>query len=97
MRNFEDIIGDLRRMKPELLRRYPIRGIGVFGSYVHGDQTETSDLDVLVDLRAGIGLMGLAGLQQDLSDQLGLKVDLVIQDALKRDIGERILAEVVMA
>ena len=63
-------------MQPDLRRRHPIREMGVFGSYVHGRQTETSDVDVLVEPGEGIGLLELAGLQQDLSDALGVKVDL---------------------
>jgi len=96
MRTLDDIIGQLRRMQPALRRRYPIREMGVFGSYVHGQQTEASDLDVLVELGEGIGLFGLAGLQQDLSDALGVKVDLVMKEALKRRIGRRIMSEVVI-
>jgi hypothetical protein len=96
MRDLADIMADLRRMKPELQRHYPIRSLGVFGSYVRGEQTETSDLDLIVDIGGGLGLMGLAGLQQDLSDRLGVHVDLVTKDALKPDIGARILSEAVM-
>jgi uncharacterized protein len=96
MRTLDDILGQLRRIKPNLQRRYPIREIGLFGSYARGEQTERSDLDVLVSLGDGIGLFELAGLQQDLSDALGVKVDLVLKDALKRRIGRRILSEAVM-
>jgi uncharacterized protein len=83
-------------MQPELRRRYPIREMGVFGSYARGEQTEESDLDVFVSLGEGIGLVGLAGLQQDLTDALGVKVDLVMKGSLKRRIGQRILFEAVM-
>ncbi len=96
MRTLDEVIRQLRRMQPELGRRYPIREMGVFGSYVRGEQTEGSDLDVVVDLREGTGLLELAGLRQDLSDALGVKVDLVIKDSLKRGIGRRILSEAVM-
>jgi predicted nucleotidyltransferase len=96
MRKLDDVIDQLRRLEPELRRRYPIREMGVFGSYVRGEQTDNSDLDVLVDLGEGIGLFELVGLRQDLSDALGLEVDLVMKDALKRRIGQRILSEVVM-
>jgi len=96
MLTLDDIIRQLRRLQPELRRRYPIREMGVFGSYVHGRQTEVSDLDVLVDIGEGIGLIELAGLQQDLTDALGVKVDLVMKDALKRRSGRRIMSEVVM-
>jgi predicted nucleotidyltransferase len=96
MRTLDEIIGQLRRLQPDLRRRYPIRALGVFGSYVRGEQIEGSDLDILVDLDDGIGLIELAGLQQDLSDALGVRVDLVMKDALKRGIGQRILSEAVM-
>ncbi len=96
MRTLADIIAELRRIEPDLRRRYPIRELGVFGSYVRGEQTDTSDLDILVDLAPGIGLMELAGLQQELGDVLGIKVDLVIKDALKRRVGQKILSEAVM-
>ncbi len=96
MKTLDEIIGKLRGLQPELQRRYPIREMGVFGSYVRGEQTEASDLDILVSLGTGIGLIGLAGLQQDLSDALGVKVDLVVKGPLKRRIGRRILSETVM-
>ncbi len=96
MRELDDIINELRRLRPGLSRRYPIRSIGVFGSYVRGNQTATSDLDVLVEMNDAIGMLDFIGLQQDLSDALGLKVDLVMKDALKPRIGKRILSEVVM-
>jgi uncharacterized protein len=96
MRTLDDVIAQLRRMQPDLRRRYPVRELGVFGSYVRGEQTENSDLDIVVDLGEGIGLFELAGLQQDLSDALGVRVDLVMKDALKRGIGQRILSEAVI-
>jgi uncharacterized protein len=86
----------LRRVQRDLRRRYPIREIGIFGSYVRGDQTEGSDLDIVVDLADGIGLFELAGFQHDLSDALDIKVDLVLKDALKRSVARRILSEAVI-
>ena len=96
MKTRDDVIAQLRRMEPDLRQRYPIRELGIFGSYAHGRQTNDSDLDVVVDLADGIGLLDLAGLQHELSDALGLKVDLVMKDALKRGIAQRILSEAVM-
>jgi uncharacterized protein len=96
MRTLEDIIAQLRRMQPDLRRRYPIRELGVFGSYVRGQQREDSDLDIVVNLDRGIGLLELAGLRHDLSEALGVKVDLVMRDAVKRRIANRILSEAVM-
>ena len=96
MKTLDEVITQLRRLEPELRQRYPIRELGIFGSYVRGQQTEDSDVDVLVDLNDDIGLLGLAGLQCDLSEALGLKVDLVMRDAVKRGLATRILSEAVM-
>jgi len=96
MRTLDDIIGQLQALQPELKRRYPIRRLGVFGSYVRGEQGEDSDLDILVDLDDGIGLFEFVGLQLELSDALGLKVDLADQATLRRRIGQQILSEVRM-
>jgi uncharacterized protein len=96
MRRIDDIMTQLRALQPELRRRYPIRAMGVFGSYVRGEQTPDSDLDILVDLGEGITLPDYAGLQMDLSAALGVKVDLANKKALKPRIGQRILAEVKM-
>ena len=95
MKRIDEIVEELRRMTPALKRRYPIREIGVFGSYVRGEQTEESDLDVLVEFDDRVTLIDFAGLQQDLSDALGMNVDLVMRSALKPRIGKRILAELV--
>jgi uncharacterized protein len=96
MKTLDEVITQLRRLQPDLRRRYPIRELGVFGSYVRGQQTEDSDLDVLVDLQDAVGLLELAGLQHDLSEALGLKVDLVMRDAVKRGLVRRIMSEAVM-
>lgn len=95
MKRIDEIVEELRRMTPTLKRRYPIREIGVFGSYVRGEQTEGSDLDVLVEFDGRVTLIDFAGLQQDLSVALGMNVDLVMRSALKPRIGQRILAELV--
>ena len=96
MKDLATILDELRRLQPELKKRYPINEMGVFGSYVRGEQREDSDLDVLVDLGDGMTLIDLAGLELEISDALGLKVDLAMKDALKPRIGKRIFAEAVM-
>ena len=53
MKDLQTVIDELRRLQPELRKRYPIREMGVFGSWVRGEQTEGSDIDVLVDLDDG--------------------------------------------
>ncbi len=56
--------------------------IGVFGSYARGEQLDTSDLDLLVKFGKRINLLELVGLEQALTESLGIKVDLVTENAL---------------
>ncbi|MBI4967787.1 MAG: nucleotidyltransferase family protein [Rhodospirillales bacterium] len=95
MKTLEDIRAELRRLGPVLGRDYPVRVVGVFGSYARGEQTDTSDLDILVDCDAPVGFLTLAGLQQDLSDALGIKVDVMIRQQPPSPVGRRIAAELV--
>jgi predicted nucleotidyltransferase len=85
----------LRQNLAELSKKYSIGYLGIFGSYVRGEQKEGSDLDVLVEFSKTPDLFEFIGLKQELSDMLGVKVDLVMKNALKPRIGEKILEEVV--
>jgi uncharacterized protein len=86
----------LEAQKPYLYQEYGVIEIGVFGSYVRGEQKDSSDLDILVTLTdpPRISLLGLVNLQHYLSDLLGVKVDVALKDNLKKRIGRRILQEV---
>lgn len=66
----------------------------VFGSVAKGVDTEGSDLDLLVDIRPDISLFQYVGLQLDIAEALGVKVDLCTEDELHPKLKERILAEV---
>lgn len=85
----------LRRHLPELRDRYSVKSLGVFGSYVHGEQKRRSDLDLLVEFDQAPSLFEYVDLENYLSDLVGIKVDLVMKKTLKPYIGQRILAEVV--
>ena len=74
--------------------RYQITSLGVFGSYVRGEARPDSDLDLLVEFRETPSLLEFTYLENELSDLLRVKVDLVMKSALKPAIGRRILAEV---
>ncbi|MFY1112289.1 MAG: nucleotidyltransferase family protein [Methanosarcinaceae archaeon] len=88
-------IKKLQEMLPELKKKYPIKYMGVFGSYIRGEQSASSDLDILVEFNGSITLLGYARLENELSDKLGVKVDLVSKTALKPRIGKHVLSEVV--
>jgi len=67
----------------------------VFGSVARGDETATSDIDLLVDLDRQQGLVALAGLTRELSALLRVHVDVVPASSLKAAIRAEVLAEAV--
>jgi hypothetical protein len=92
---FQMLRDKLSQLKPDLAKEYKVSSLALFGSYLHGDETEESDLDVLVAFSEVPGLIKFIELENRLSDELGVKVDLVMKDALKPRIGERILEDAV--
>jgi uncharacterized protein len=94
-RKLRRYIDSLRRQLPLLRRKFHVRYLGVFGSYVKGNPRKGSDLDVLVDFSEEPSLFEFIELENYLSSLLGVKVDLVMKDSLKPLIGRRILSEVV--
>jgi len=97
MKRIEEIKNKLAELKPSLKEEFKVTSIGVFGSYLRGEEKKGSDLDVLVEFEesAGLSLLDFIGLEHYLSGVLGVKVDLVERSALKPRIGKRILEEVV--
>jgi uncharacterized protein len=57
--------------------------VGIFGSYARGDNKKDSDIDILVKFKESPSLLTLIKLENDLSEILGVKVDLVTTGALK--------------
>lgn len=92
--DLDDLRRILRQQLPLLQERYAVESLGLFGSYVRGEADSESDLDVLVRFRQAPGLIHFVELENYLSDLLGLRVDLVMAEALKPNIGRRVLAEV---
>ncbi|HLF64589.1 MAG TPA: nucleotidyltransferase domain-containing protein [Saprospiraceae bacterium] len=67
-----------------LLRFNPER-ISIFGSYARGEQSDSSDLDLLVSFRDVFGLLQLVRIERELLELIGRKVDLVTERAIKND------------
>jgi len=84
-----------RRAVIDAAGRRGARNVRVFGSVARGDDSDDSDIDLLVDLDSGVGLIGLAGLGRELSELLGADVDVVPGGTLKRGIRDRVLAEAI--
>jgi predicted nucleotidyltransferase len=95
MKTLAEIQQILRQNKPLLQQHYRITKLGIFGSYARGEQTEQSDVDVLIDYDQAPTLFKLVELRDYLSSAIGIKVDIVTQNGLKRRIRERVLSEVV--
>jgi len=94
LRDVDRITKVLAEHKGELRSRFKVKDIGVFGSYVRGEQRKKSDVDILVEFEEPVGFFEFIALEDYLGDLLGVKVDLVSKKALKPRIGERILKEV---
>ena len=91
----EKIISEIRKLYPELEKEYHISEIGLFGSIIRGEETQSSDIDILVSFSETPDLFSFIRLQQYLSKKFGRKTDLVLKDALKPHIRGHILSEVV--
>lgn len=85
----------LTQKKPELFAS-GISEIGIFGSYIRGEQNEKSDVDILIDLvrPSKLDLLKLITIEDELKEELGVPVDLVIKTSLKPNMSQSILAEV---
>jgi len=73
----------LNQLKPELILKYPIASIGLFGSVVRDDFTENSDIDIIVEFNGTIGIEFIT-LAEDIERKLNRKVDLVSREGIKQ-------------
>ena len=98
MKTLSELTKTLLHNKAELREKYKVKEIGVFGSYVRGQQKKRSDVDILVEFEESstLSLLDFIGLENHLSKLLGVKVDLVEKQTLKPRIGKRVLEEVVI-
>ena len=78
-----------------LAARRGAQNVRVFGSVARGEDTEDSDVDLLVDLADDVGLVGLIGLERELSQLLDRKVDVVPARALKPGVATSALTEAI--
>lgn len=84
-----------RKAIREITSRYRAANPRVFGSVVHGDDHEGSDLDLLVDAMPGATLLDLGGLQDELEELLGIRVDLLTPRDLPLKFRAQVLAEAI--
>lgn len=77
----------------ELAARHGVRNVRVFGSVARGDDRPDSDVDVLVDVAPGRSLLDVIGFEQDLSDLLERRVEVLTDGGLSPYLQRRILQE----
>ena len=97
VRNFEEATAILREHKTEMVQKYRVREIGIFGSFVRGEQKKRSDIDILVEFspRDIPGLIRLCEMERYFQRLLRKKVDVVIKSGIRPELKKGILKEVV--
>jgi predicted nucleotidyltransferase len=88
----------VKKRKDDILRisgQHGAHNVRIFGSRARKDSSETSDLDILVEMQPNSTLLDLIAIKQDLEDLLGCKVDVVTESSLSPYIKDDILKEAV--
>jgi predicted nucleotidyltransferase len=90
------VIKILKNLEDEIKKRYKAEIIGIFGSYVRGEQKRGSDIDIIVKFDKGATLFDVVGLSLFLEEKLKIKkVDIVPKDAVREELKEEIFKEVI--
>jgi predicted nucleotidyltransferase len=87
------ILAELRSVLPTLRAKYGVVRLSVFGSAVRDEMDSDSDIDLLVEFERAPGFFMFVKIEDELSELLQRKVDLVMKQALRPRIGRRVLAE----
>jgi len=95
MKTITEIKDQLAKLREEIHKTFAVSRLEIFGSYVRGEQRENSDVDMLVDFDREVSLLDVAGLQVYLSEQLGVKVDIVLRRSVRKELKDTIYAEAV--
>ncbi|NJD52444.1 MAG: nucleotidyltransferase family protein [Candidatus Methanoperedens sp.] len=91
----EEIIEVIKKRKNVLKEKYNVKEIGIFGSYVRGEQTEKSDVDILVDFYELPDVFNLLKLERSLRGILKCKVDVIRKQAIRKELRDQILSEAI--
>jgi predicted nucleotidyltransferase len=94
MLSLQDIKLQLAAIKPVLQAKYPLSALAIFGSYARNEATESSDVDVLVELNGKIGIKFI-DLAEEIEACLGTKTDVISRNGLKSNYFEHIKEDLI--
>ncbi len=95
MKSLKKIKEILAKHKDELKEKYGVIDLGIFGSYIRGEQKKASDIDILVEFEKAVSLLHIVSLENHLSTILGIKVDVVPKKNIREELKESILKEAI--
>ena len=95
MKSLNEISAILEQHKSEFEKKYKLKEIGIFGSYAKGQQKETSDIDILVEFDDAPDLLTFLELESYVEKILDIKADMVRKKALRPELRDDILRDVV--
>lgn len=89
------ITNEQRTVIKDVLEKYNPSYVGIFGSYARNEDNPKSDLDILIDFRQQIDLLELIGMEQQLTQLLGIKVDLVTKRSVNKQLMPYIVKDLI--
>ncbi len=93
MKTIDDIKALIHNNRDRITREFFVKEIGLFGSYVTSKQTESSDIDILVEFESGSKTFdNYMNLKFYLEDLLQATVDLVIKQSVRKELKDRIIS-----
>jgi len=95
MKKLAEIKTIIKSIKPQIKNQYHITELGIFGSYIRGEENENSDIDILINYAEAPSLFELIDLELYISECVGIKADVVTKNGLKQRYKDKILAEVI--
>ncbi|MEA3369519.1 MAG: nucleotidyltransferase family protein [Candidatus Ratteibacteria bacterium] len=93
MMSKEEILRLLEQVREEIMKKYKVKRLGLFGSFIKGEQKKGSDIDILVEFEENADLFDFLGLALFLEEKLNQKVDVVPERALREELKKSILKE----
>ncbi|HAH57769.1 MAG TPA: hypothetical protein DCL86_06445 [Bacteroidales bacterium] len=90
---FTTAIQDIERKISPILKKYGISSASLVGSVARGQETESSDIDLVIELNTPVGLLTFARIKRELEGVLGKPVDLLERSALKSRIKQYLLKD----